>query len=225
MRLSISALLAAAVLGSASPGWAALPSPARPILTDVPADPDPGAHYLFYLHGRILEVQGRNAVSPDFGPYQYDAILQAFAGRGFTVVSELRQGEAGLPFATRVAGQVRRLLAAHVPAQNVTVVGASKGGFLTLAAAAEIAEPGLSYVVLAACGKDTVAFGPRLKGRILSIYDSKDRYSPSCAETFRKAPGLLAHKEIVLNLGLDHGLLFRPREEWLAPAVEWARGK
>ena len=195
------------------------------ILTDVPAAPDRAASYLLYLHGRIVEEQGRKAVSPDFGPYQYDAILEAFASRGFTVVSEVRQPGAGMPFVQKVAGQVHRLLAAGVPPHHVTVVGASKGGYLTLAAAAEIGQPEVSYVVLAGCGPSTLSFAPRLRGRILSIYDSKDRFMPSCEETFRKAPGLDAHKEIVLSLGLDHGLLFRPRAEWVDPATAWALRK
>jgi dienelactone hydrolase len=215
----------AAVLACFATVAAATPPPAAPILTEVPSRIDVGARYLIYLHGRILELQGRKAISPDFGPYEYDAILQAFADKGFTVISEVRQGDAGLPFAAKVAGQVRRLVTAGVPPRQITVVGASKGGFLTLAAAAEIAQPGLSYVVLAGCGPDAVRFGPRLKGRILSIYDEKDRFAPSCAETFRKAPGLAAHKEIVVHLGVDHGLLFRPRDEWVLPAVEWALQK
>jgi hypothetical protein len=216
-----------AVLGSLSfpPSGNAAPAADPRILTDAPAAPDPAASYLFYIHGRILELGGRNAVSPDFGPYQYDAILQAFATRGFTVISEVRQGEAGMPFVHKVAEEARRLLAAGVPPQRVTLVGASKGGFLTLAAAAEIGEPEVAYVVLAACGPSTLGFAPKLRGRILSIYDSKDRYSPSCDETFKKAPGIGPHREIVLKLGLDHGLLFRPREEWVAPAVEWALRK
>jgi dienelactone hydrolase len=203
---------------------AAPPAPATRVFTDVPATIDKGARHLFYQHGRILELQGRNAVSPDFGPYQYDAILQAFAGRGFTVISEVRQGDAGRSFVEKLAGQVRRLLSAGVPARNVTLVGASKGGLLTLSAAAELGEPGLSYVVLAGCGPSTLPLAPKLRGRILSIYDANDRYTPSCAETFQKATGLGAHREIVLRLGLDHGLLYRPREEWMGPATDWALG-
>jgi hypothetical protein len=216
----------ALVLAPAFGSLAAASEPhAQRIFTDVPASVDTGARHLFYQHGRILELQGRNAVSPDFGPYQYDAILEALAGRGFTVISELRQGDAGRPFVEKLAGQVRRLLTAGVPPRNVTLLGASKGGFLTLSAAAELGEPELSYVVLAGCGRETLGLAPKLRGRILSIYDSNDRFAPSCADTFEKAPGLGPHKEIVLKLGLDHGLLYRPLEDWMAPAVDWALGR
>jgi hypothetical protein len=198
------------------------PDPASSISSDVPAQIDPSRHYVFYLHGRILELQGRHAVSPDFGPYKYDAILQALADREFAVISEVRQGDAGLPFVHKVAGQVRALLQAGVPAQNVTVLGASKGGFLTLEVAAELEVPTLSFVVLAGCGPPSEALAPRLQGRILSVYDSIDRYHPSCRATFQKAARLGEHREIVVTLGLDHGLLFQPHKEWLDPAMAWA---
>ena len=149
---------------------------------------DPSRRWLFYVHGRILELQGREATSPDFGRYEYDAILKALAGRGFEVISEVRTAEGSAAFPVRLAEQVRTLRKAGVPAERITVVGASKGGFLTLAAAAELQHPGLSFVVLAGCGSESVAFGPRLRGHILSIYDEPDRFAPSCRATFDAAP-------------------------------------
>ncbi len=208
-------------LASGGASAADAPSGSR-IFGDVPSHVDPAAHYLIYVHGKILESQGRHAVSPDFGPYEYDAILETFAKRGFVVVSEVRHEDAGLPFVHKVASQVRRLLAAGVPAENVTVVGASKGGALTLGVAAELGAPQLSFVVLAGCGPYTESLAPRLRGRILSIFDSVDRFTPSCRATFDKAPHLGEHREIVVKLGLDHGLLYRPREEWVGPACAWA---
>lgn len=47
--------------------------------------------FLFYLHGRIVEEQGAEAVSEQFGPYAYREILQAFSDRGFSVRSEVRE--------------------------------------------------------------------------------------------------------------------------------------
>jgi dienelactone hydrolase len=120
-----------------------------------------------------------------------------------------------------VAGQVRALLKAGVPAERVTLLGASKGGFLTLAAAAELGEDGLNIVVLGSCGGATEALAPRLRGRVLSVYDEVDRFRPSCRKTFARAPQLKAAKEVVLKLGLDHGLLFTPRKEWLDLASAW----
>ncbi len=198
--------------------------PAGALLRDVPAQPDKARRYVFYVHGRILEQQGRQAWSPDFGRYEYDAILAALAAPGCDVISELRTAESGQAFVARLVDQVKRLRAAGVPAEHVALVGASHGGFLALAAAAELQHPGLSIVVLAGCGASSVALGPRLRGRVLSVYDASDRFAPSCRATFDAAPALTAAREIVVQRGWDHGLLYRPRKEWVAPTRAWLRG-
>lgn len=191
------------------------------ILGEAPAAPDPAARYLFYLHGRILEDQGRDAVSPDFGRYEYDAILKALAASGATVIGEVREKDAGEPFVRRLVAQVRRLRGAGVPARNIALVGASKGGLLALQAAAAIGERDLPVVVLAGCGRATVEIAARLKGRVLSIHDRADRYRPSCAATFAAALQLTESRETVLDLKLDHGLLYTPHDGWLRPTLEW----
>ncbi|HEY7515118.1 MAG TPA: subclass B3 metallo-beta-lactamase [Vicinamibacteria bacterium] len=191
------------------------------IFEDVPERPDPRARYALYVHGRILEEQGIGAVSADFGLYQYEAILHALAARGFKVVAERRAGDPGPDYPKKLAARVRKLIQAGVPASQVTVVGASKGGLLTLAAAAEVQEDAVSYVVLAGCGSPTEAFASRLRGRILSVYDADDRFRPSCEPTFAGAPKLADKREIVVRKELDHGLLYRPLADWLDPLVEW----
>jgi hypothetical protein len=55
-----------------------------------PTSIDPGSRYLFYLHGQIVEDQGLAAVSPQFGAYEYEAILRSLQRTGLTVISELR---------------------------------------------------------------------------------------------------------------------------------------
>jgi len=218
------AFLAAALATPPGPGQAAH---AASVLSDVPAKPDTGARYLIYLHGRILELQGRKAVSPDFGPYQYDAILDALAARGFTVVAELRTFDAGDAFVEKVAGQVRRLLKAGVPAGNVTVAGFSKGGGLAVAVSAKLSEPGVNFVFMAGCAKEPAWVESRagVKGRLLSLYDESDRFEPSCQALFARATGLTAIKEIVFKSGLDHGFFFAPRAEWLDAISAWSLGK
>ena len=188
---------------------------------DVPASIDARAHYLIYLHGRILEVQGRQAVSPDFGRYEYDAILRALAAKGLVVISELRGPDTDASYAKKVAAQVRKLEAGGVPPKHITVAGFSKGGFLARATALELADPALNVVLMAACGRRAEpGRAGMLKGRILSLYDASDEMAGSCGSLF--APGMET-KEVKLTTGLRHGLFFRPRPEWLDPLAEWTR--
>jgi len=66
-----------------------------------------------------------------------------------------------------------------------------------------------------------------LYGNVLSIYDSVDEYAGSCQELFEmsEGKGIGRYDEIVLNIGTGHGILYKPLDEWLIPAVEWARGR
>jgi putative hemolysin len=173
-----------------------------------PTQIDPAGKYLFYLHGKIIEDQGLPAVSPDYGEYQYGEILQVLSGHGLRVISE-----------------------AGVPAENITVSGASKGGGIAIYVSSLLKSEKVNYVPMSICSPDTVAQLINdqvvLYGNVLSIYDAPDDLSGSCADlfTYSEGKGLGRHEEIVLNLGLGHGILYQPLDEWIKPVVEWAGGK
>ncbi len=198
------------------------------IFTEAPASPDPKAKYLFYLHGRIIEEDGMNAVSPEFGKYEYSDILETFADRGFIVISEVRPKNTDVAkYAQKVADQVNALLGAGVPPGNITVAGASKGGVIAHKASSILRNKDLNFALLAACGLGYLDnFQPDLTGNVLSVYDYKDnKGAGSCADFFAKSKDLNRHKEIELKVGLGHGILYKPMEEWVEPTIEWASGK
>lgn len=89
---------------------------------DVPAAIDPGARYLFYMHGIAIERGGQRARA-----YDYSGVLEALSMRGFVVIGERRNPVKSGEYAEKIAGQVRTLLAAGVPAAKITVAGHSKG--------------------------------------------------------------------------------------------------
>jgi len=189
----------------------------------VPDAPDPGARYLIYLHGRIVEEQGRRPTHPTYGVYEYDKILQALAGRGAVVISEQRPAQTDVDkFAARVVDQVRRLVAAGVPPEHVTVAGFSKGGGIAIRASAFLKDPRVNFVFLAACGDggfegaDVV-----VQGRILSIFEANDEIGRSCRNLFAK-PGVNGERsEVEVHVGDHHGTFFRVHEEWLDPLLRW----
>lgn len=195
------------------------------VLSALPRPIDPRGDYLIYLHGRILEEEGPRPTSPRFGIYEYRQILDTFAGRGFTVVSEVRpKGTDVAVYARKVAGQVRALLKAGVPPERIAVVGFSKGGGITLATAAELRDqPKVRFVSLAGC---TGGRKLDLPHPILSLYDAADDLSTSCGEGFTAAPTRtpFEHREIVLHVGKGHGTFYRPDPAWVEPVVAWLRG-
>ena len=192
------------------------------VLSTLPKPIDPKGDYLLYLHGRILEEEGPRPTSPRFGVYEYREILDTFAGRGFTVVSEVRpKGTDVAAYAKKVAGQVRALRAAGVPPERIAVVGFSKGGGITLAAAAELRDqPKVHFVSLAGCAGGRKLDLPQ---PILSLRDSVDDLSASCGESFSAdpPPGPHEHREITLHVGKGHGTFYRPDSAWVEPVVAW----
>jgi hypothetical protein len=195
-----------------------------PILPAPPGRPDVKARYLFYLHGRIVQEQGRKAVSPEYGRYEYDAILRGFAGAGFVVVSEVRPRRMNASvYADRVVRQIRRLLDARVPARSITVVGASMGGYIAMRVSSRVSDPHVGYAIMGLCGDDTLDLGDGLHGDFLSLFEASDELGRSCAPLFARAGGLSRHAEIRLDTGLRHGFLYRPLSEWMDPVIRWAR--
>ncbi len=120
----------------------------------------------------------------------------------------------------------RDLLDAGVAGNHVTVVGFSKGGFLALGVSASVASDDVRYAILAGCGSDpdwVARLGPRLRGRFLSLLDDSDRFSPSCDTLFEHAGRVQEKSEHVFETGLDHGLFYRPREDWTEALFSWVR--
>lgn len=196
--------------------------------------PNPQAKYLFYMHGAILEEQGKSAESPRYGTYQYDSIVKHFEDRGLTVIEEVRPKTRPPQYASKIVMQVRRLMAAGVPAGHITVSGFSKGGHMTLLVASSLGEPGVRYVVMAGCGKGTVGRsyttflkhkrGARLQGQLLSIYASSDLDAQSCAEAAKQAGNGFLFKEIRIKSNKGHGLFYAPLPQWVNPVAQFALG-
>lgn len=87
--------------------------PHREIFDDVPATIDPGARYLFHMHGWVVEEYG--PVGAVRTGYWWRWTVEAFADRGFVVISEARTPNTYVQwYALTVARQVARLRAAGV---------------------------------------------------------------------------------------------------------------
>jgi len=194
------------------------------IFADVPHAIDPEARYLFYLHGAIIEREGVRPTHPKFGVYEYQEILEAFANRGFAVVSEARpSGTNGMAYSQTVADQVRALIQAGVPPDHITVVGFSKGGGIAITTSSILSEPGLNFVFMGACGP-WLDKRPELvpHGRTLALREKSDDLVGSCEGLFARAKGDGEREEIVIDAGGGHGAFYRPRPEWVDPVVAWA---
>ena len=190
---------------------------------EVPQKIDPKAHYLFYLHGRIVE-EGRRPTSPQFGVYEYDQILEALRARGFVVISEQRpKGTVIEKYAEKVATQVRDLIKAGVPPRQITVVGASQGSWIAMLASTSLKNRELKFVFIAGCSAEPEFLKMvDWHGNVLSIYERSDR-AGTCEQFRADATGLGKYEETQLNTGQRHGFIYRPMLEWVEPTVAWAK--
>jgi hypothetical protein len=201
----------------------------EPVGFEFPVTVDPAKRYLFYLHGKIIEDQGIPAISPDFGEYEYQAILEKLSSYGFVVISQQRSKNTDpIEYAKRVSDQIAVLLNAGVPANHITIAGASKGAWITVYISHFLGNDELIYVIMAICHPDILAGFKQehifLHGNVLSIYDSVDEYAGSCQELFSlsEGKGISDYDEIVLHIGTGHGILYKPLDEWITPLVQWA---
>ena len=182
------------------------------------------ARYLFYLSGYIVEDGNTRPVSPKFGVYEYEQILETFKRSGFIVISEARKKNPDIEtYALKVTEEVRQLIKSGVPANHITIVGASQGSWIAMLASTYLKNRDLNFVLIAACSADEHFLQQvNLHGNVLSIYEKSD-LAQSCQSYRTDATGINQWKEVAVNTGLKHGFLFRPLKEWTEPTVSWAR--
>lgn len=187
-----------------------------------------GQNVVFYLHGKIVENQGANAVDNinGNGAYKYLDIIDSLKKSNFTVISEVRKPNTNVTsYAQLIAHQIDSLLKLHIKPQNITVIGASKGSIIAMYVSSYVKNKEVNYVFIGACDDDTFNTCSDIQyyGNILSIYEKSDSLNGGSCKKFRdRSPTITRYEEIELDTGLKHGFLFRPIKEWLYPAIEWA---
>jgi hypothetical protein len=197
------------------------------ILQRVPDNPDNTKHYLFYLHGLIVEEAGIRPKSEEHGYYEYELILEALAQEGFIVISEARRkGTQIKPYAENIAYQIRKLLVNGISPRNISIVGASRGGIIGAYISTMLMEKEVNYIFLAGLFEKYLKDeNLKLYGNVISIHDRSDKLSITPAFYFRRSEGLGKFEEIVLNLDIGHGLIYKPYREWIDPILEWLKVK
>ena len=64
------------------------------ISSSLPEKINPNERFIFYLHRGVVTGRGDNAVNqsmPEWGPHEYNNILDSLKRRGFNVISEVRK--------------------------------------------------------------------------------------------------------------------------------------
>lgn len=187
----------------------------------------PAQKYIFYLHGKIVENQGANAVdnTNGFGAYKYLDILDSLKQHRFFVLSEVRPKNTDVDqYALKIKIQIDSLIKTGADPKNITVIGASKGAAIAMRVSTLLKNKNINYVFMAGCyGEDAGEKDLNFYGNVLSIYEKSDQ-AGGCKGIQSRSTGLSNYKDLEINTGLRHGFLYRPIPEWLNPAVSWANG-
>jgi len=178
------------------------------------------AETVFYLHGKIVEDEGDQAVHPQFGIYEYESILANLREDGHTVFSERRQpGTDRMAYSRKVVSEIRALLESGVSAGEIVVIGFSKGAQIAILVSDSLANSNVRFVFQAVCGSWVRRFeNLKVYGDILSMYETSDS-AGSCAGLFRRSEPSTC--EIPISTGLRHGAFYRPLDAWLLPQKQW----
>jgi hypothetical protein len=193
------------------------------IFEGLPDQIDAQQQYVIYLHGRIIEDEGTRPVSPIYGVYEYEETLQALAQAGLQVIAEVRPPNTDVEqYADRVVSQVNALLDAGVPAEHITVMGFSKGGWIAILTSTRLRNEQVNFVLLAICGEWLFESpGMNMSGRVLSVYEISDDYGGSCRSLIEVSTGVSDFEEMALSTGRQHGAFYTADPLWLDRVTTW----
>lgn len=186
---------------------------------------DKKGRYLFYFHGSVVTDRGNNAVNqsyPEWGPYEYDNILDSLRKPGFIVISEIRRSN--IPdsvYALKTMQQADSLLKAGVRPPDILLVGASAGTNIVLHAAARIRNKKMHFVIIGGCWPDDYKEyeALELNGYYLSIIEKTDPHG-TCKRIFQNRKDS-RFREIMLDTGLSHGFFYKGYRQWINPMLNW----
>jgi len=199
------------------------------VYSDLPSQINPDDSYVFYSHGYIVEGTNPKPIDTRFGwgLYDFPAIKQALQDDSYHLIAYRRpKNTDAFTYAEKLAGQVKQLIKQGVDPENISIMGFSRGAFITGNSSNLLKEFGVNTIILAGCGR---LVSPKhqdiqVYGHVLSIYEDTDR-AHTCKKLKEKSPSLKSFTEIEINTGLEHGAFYRPIPQWVAPVKHWIKTK
>ena len=179
--------------------------------------------YIFYLHGKIIEIQGKNAVSEEFGNYEFDNIVNALKMENSEIFAEVRHKNVDyLEYANKVSNQIDSLINLGINPKNITIIGASKGAIIASNISNMNSNP-VNYVFLAGNNDYQEEHNNwKFHGQILCFYDSSDTIAGKNYNYWMNNPNYTTtFQQIKIDKNLGHGFLYKPYKEWIEPTKKW----
>ncbi len=128
-------------------------------------------------------------------------------------------------FSLKLSNDVQKLISLGVKPQNISLVGFSRGGEITILASNNLQNPDVNIILLASCAsfmKNRELF--KVYGKVFSIYETSDLVG-SCQFLINQSSDVSSFNEISISTGKEHGAFFKPISEWVKPVKKWLGNK
>lgn len=176
--------------------------------------------HIFYIHGRIIEEQGKNAYSEAFGAYEFDRILSALKVENAVVHSEIRHVNVDpRTYAKKISKQIDSLIHLGIKTTYITVIGASKGAIIASHISYLNLNP-INYVFLAG-NNDFLELNNNWKfhGQVLAIYELTDSIAGKNYDHWENNENFTTKfEQLELKTNLGQGFIYKPLDAWVKPA-------
>jgi len=128
--------------------------------------------------------------------------------------------------AEMLTDDVRKLLENGVDANHITIMGFSRGAFITAITSHNLEATPVNTILLAACGRIVSSKYANIKanGKLLSIFETTDG-NGTCNKLKNRSNNLQSFEEISISTGKEHGAFYRPIPEWIIPVKRWIKEK
>lgn len=202
---------------------------AKEVLSHIPENYSAADKFVFYSHGYIVEGDNPRPVETKhgWGLYDFPNIKQALANPSYTLIATHRKKNTDpFVYAKALSENIRTLVKHGVKPSHITVVGFSRGAFITGLTSNYLADVGVNTVLLAGCGRLSSSKHANIQvyGHVLSVYEKSDG-AQSCVKLKAKSMSLTSFEEVGINTGLSHGAFYRPNDAWLIPVKNWLNVK
>ncbi len=194
------------------------------IFNEFPSSINANEKYVFYSHGLIVEGINSRPVNPRWGTYEFPMIKEALSDEEYNLIAYHRaKNTKPKIFAKKLASDVSLLIKKGVPAKNISLIGFSRGGAITILTSNLLANNDVNFVILAGCGRylkndsDLV-----LHGNIYSMFETSDSVG-SCQFLIDRSTGVTNFTEKSISTGKEHGAFYTPLVEWLIPVKNWLK--
>jgi len=121
---------------------------------------------------------------------------------------------------------VKKLIHNGVLAHHITIIGFSRGAFITSLTSHYLEETPVNTILLAGCGRiiSSKYSDIKINGAFLSVYETTDGAS-TCEKLNTRSSKLTSFDEISISTGKEHGAFYRPMNEWVIPVKQWINKK